>query len=86
MHLAMWPTPCTTGQVHLLVYIYIYIYYIYKLLHMHHSSNTNRHFFFFHCIPRLWNSIPVIDLTLSVTTIKIKLADLFGAILYRILM
>ena len=20
MHLAMWPTPCTTGQVHLLVY------------------------------------------------------------------
>ena len=25
MHLAMWPTPCMTGQVHLLVYIYIYI-------------------------------------------------------------
>ena len=24
MHLAMRPTPCTTGQVHLLVYIYIY--------------------------------------------------------------
>ena len=47
-----------------------------KLLHMHHSSNTNRHFFF-HRIPRLWNSIPVIDLTLSVITIKIKLADLF---------
>ena len=20
MHLAMWPTPCTTGQVHLLLY------------------------------------------------------------------
>ena len=47
-----------------------------KLLHIHHSNNTNRHFFF-HRIPHLWNSIPVIDLTLSVTTITIKLANHF---------
>ena len=53
-----------------------------KLLHMHHSSNTNRHFFF-HRIPRLWNSIPVIDLTLSV---RLNLLTIFGAILYRLLM
>ena len=29
MHLAMWPTPCTIGQVYLLVYIYIIYIYIY---------------------------------------------------------
>ena len=45
-----------------------------KLLHKHHASNMNRHFFS-HCISRLWNSIPIIDSTLSVTTIKIKLVD-----------
>ena len=45
-----------------------------KLLHMHHTSNMNRHFFF-HRIPRLWNSFPIIDLTLSLSTIKIKLTD-----------
>ena len=47
-----------------------------QLLLMHHSSNTNRHFFF-HRISCFWNSIPIIDLTLSVTAIKIKLADHF---------
>ena len=45
-----------------------------KLLHIHHTSNMNRHFFF-HRIPRLWNSFPIIDLTLSLSTIKTKLTD-----------
>ena len=55
-----------------------------KLLHMNHSSNTNKHFFF-HRIQRLWNFIPIIDLTLLVPTIKIKLA-IFGTFLYSALM
>ena len=45
-----------------------------ELLHIHHASNMNRHFFF-HRIPRLWNSFPIIDLTLSLSTIKTKLTD-----------
>ena len=43
-----------------------------KLIHIFHSSNLNR-YFFFHRIPRLWNSIPIIDLSLSLSTIKSKL-------------
>jgi len=43
-----------------------------KLIHTFHSSNLNRHFFF-HWIPHLWNSIPIIDLSLSLSTIKSKL-------------
>ena len=41
---------------------------------MHHLSKTNkeRHFYF-HCLPRLWNSLPVINIQCSLKSIKRKL-------------
>ena len=47
-----------------------------KLKHLSHTNNYNRHSFF-HRLPRLWNVIPVIDLHLSISTIKIKLKEHF---------
>ena len=39
-----------------------------KLIHQRSSSNLSRHFYFCR-LPRLWNSLPPIDLTLPVSTI-----------------
>ena len=47
-----------------------------KLKHLSHTNNYNRHSFF-HRLPRLWNAIPVNDLHLSISTIKIKLKEHF---------
>ena len=40
-----------------------------KLNHVRNSNNVNRHFFFKR-IPRLWNALPPIDLSLSISTKK----------------
>ena len=47
-----------------------------KLKHLPHTNNYNRHSFF-HRLPRLWNSIPIIDLHLSISTTIIKLKEYF---------
>ena len=62
-------------------------------IHVHHSieylSHNNNYkatHSFFHLLPRLWNAIPIIDLHLSISTIKIKLKEYFyGIILYQTL-
>ena len=48
-----------------------------KLLHIHHTSNMNRHFTFSSIVYHIFgiNSFPIIDLTLSLSTIKTKLTD-----------
>ena len=40
-----------------------------KLLHINSTSNTSRHFYFCR-FPRLWNTLPSIDLNLPLSTIK----------------
>ena len=41
---------------------------------VHHRCSTNlTHHFYFHRIPRLWNSLPTVDLTAQITSIKHKL-------------
>ena len=47
-----------------------------KLIHNFASTNHTRHFYF-NRITRLWNSLPVIDLNLSTSTIKSKLYHYF---------
>ena len=47
-----------------------------KLLFKQSSTNSARHFYFYR-ITRLWNSLPPIDLSLSLATIKVKLKNLF---------
>ena len=44
----------------------------YKLIH--HISRTNQvKHFYFHCLPRLWNCLPTINLDQSLSSIKFKL-------------
>ena len=43
-----------------------------KLNHVRNSNNVNKHFFF-NRIPRLWNALPPIDLSLSIATNKKRL-------------
>ena len=45
-----------------------------KLVHKHFRLNTNRHFYF-NRIPRIWNSLPPINLSHSTSTIKYKLLE-----------
>ena len=40
-----------------------------KLIHTRSSNNTSRHFYF-NRLPRLWNTLPPIDLNLPINTIK----------------
>ena len=47
-----------------------------KLVHSSASTNTGSHFYFIR-FPRLWNSIPPLDLTLSVNTLKNTIINLF---------
>ena len=42
-----------------------------KMTHVRNNNNTSRHFFF-NRIPRLWNALPPMDLSLSITTNKRK--------------
>ena len=53
-----------------------------KLIHNFASTNHTRHFYF-NRITRLWNSLPVIDLNLSTSTIKSKLYHYFWTHLYN---
>ena len=45
-----------------------------KLKHYLHTSSSNR-ISYFHCLPGLWNVLPVIDINLSIVTIKAKLKN-----------
>ena len=47
-----------------------------KLVHLATNHNNERHFYF-NRIVRLWNCLPIIDLTLSCATIKAKLKNYF---------
>ena len=48
----------------------------YKLVH--HMSRTNKvKHFYFHRLPRLWNSLPTINLDQSLSSIKFKLRQFF---------
>ncbi|MCY3929513.1 MAG: reverse transcriptase family protein [Acidobacteria bacterium] len=47
-----------------------------KLRHNISSTNKERHFYF-NRISRLWNSIPIIDLNLSISTIKSRIKSYF---------
>ena len=49
----------------------------YKLKHPLHKNSSTRKFYF-NRIPRLWISLPPIDIRLSISTIKKKLRKLFG--------
>jgi len=46
-----------------------------KLIHHRCSTNLTQNFYF-HCLPRLWNSLPAIDLTKPANTIKQKVVHL----------
>ena len=43
-----------------------------KLKHHLHTSISNRNSYF-HCLPRLWNALPIFDINLSIATIKARL-------------
>jgi len=45
-----------------------------KLIHISHSSNLNCNSYF-HCLPRLWNALPVTNTSQSITTTKTKLKE-----------
>ena len=47
-----------------------------KMNHLRSKSNRSRHFYF-NRLPRLWNALPELDLSLSHLTLKSKLKDLF---------
>ena len=47
-----------------------------KLLHSAPKSNLQGHFFF-NRLPRLWNSLPLIDISLSIPSIRVKLREHF---------
>ena len=51
-----------------------------KMIH-HRSSSNISHNSYFCRLPRLWNSLPPIDLTLPIPTIKHKLFIFYGTIL-----
>ena len=48
----------------------------YKLRHMTTSKNSVMDSYFYH-IPRLWNSLPLIDLYQTLQTVKFKLKKYF---------
>ena len=48
-----------------------------KLVHKFTKTNAAKHFYFSR-LPRLWNSLPPIDLSLSYFCIKVKLRQFFG--------
>ena len=48
----------------------------FKLVHNLSRTNQNRHFYF-NRLPRLWNSLPSIDLDQSVSSIKRQLKSIF---------
>ena len=52
-----------------------------KMIHVRNNNNTSRHFFF-NRIPRLWNALPPMDLSLSITTNKRKVYNFYGHIFY----
>ena len=60
-----------------------------KLVHKLSTTNSNRHFYFCR-LPRLWNSLPSIDLNLSYLTIKRQLTQIlwnyFKTILTQIIL
>ena len=43
-----------------------------KMIHVRNNNNADRHFFF-NRIPRLWNALPPIDLSLSIKTNKTRI-------------
>ena len=47
-----------------------------KMNHIRSKSNRSRHFLL-QSLPRLWNALPELDLSLSPLTLKSKLKDLF---------
>ena len=47
-----------------------------KLIH-HRSSNLITQHFFFNRVPRLWNVLPVIDVSLSTSTLHSRLKNYF---------
>ena len=53
-----------------------------KLKHLSHTNNSNRHSFF-HRLPPLWNAVPIIDLHLPMSIIKIKLKEYFLELFYN---
>ena len=55
----------------------------FKLKHSLSKSNTTGHFYF-NRLPRLWNSLPPINLDLSISTIKIIFFKSFGTIFHLI--
>ena len=53
-----------------------------KLIH-HRSSNLTTHqHFFFNRVPRLWNVLPFIDVSLPTSTLHSRLKNYFGTIFY----
>ena len=47
----------------------------------HNASSNNLTYNFYFCrLPRLWNSLPIIDIHLPVTILKLKLQKFFGLI------
>ena len=51
----------------------------FKLAHNRTRCNLSHHFYFNH-LPRLWNSLPPINLELSITTLKHQLNSIFWSI------
>ena len=47
-----------------------------KMIHVRNNNNTSRHFYF-NRIPRLWNALPSMDLSLSITTNKRKVYNFY---------
>ena len=52
-----------------------------KMIHVRNNNNTSRHFFF-NRIPRLWNALPPMNLSLSITTNKRKVYNFYEHIFY----
>ena len=50
-----------------------------KLRHKGSNSNSQRHFYF-HRLIRLWNFLPIVDLSLSAPVIKSKLKSYFWSV------
>ena len=45
-----------------------------KLVHIRSQNNSQRHFYFRRLV-KLWNALPVIDLSLSIVTLRKKVKD-----------
>ena len=56
----------------------------FKLAHNRSRCNLSHHFYF-NRLPRLWNSLPPINLDLPITTLKQQLNSTFGPFLHQIL-